>query len=43
MLDGRITPNLDLLDDDGEAADAIPAREPAAAFRRPLPAAVPAT
>ncbi|GJE13352.1 cation:dicarboxylate symporter family transporter [Methylobacterium longum] len=43
VLDGRITPDFDLLDDEDAVADAIPAREPAAAFRRPLPAAVPAT
>jgi Na+/H+-dicarboxylate symporter len=43
VLDGRITPNLDLLDDADVVPDAIPAREPAAAFRRPLSATVPAT
>jgi aerobic C4-dicarboxylate transport protein len=42
VLDGRITPNLDTLDDE-ETAGEIPAREPAAALHRPLPAAVPAT
>jgi aerobic C4-dicarboxylate transport protein len=42
VLDGRITPDLDLLDDE-EPADARPVDEPAAAFRRPLLAAVPTT
>ncbi len=41
VLDGRITPNLDTLDDESDAAD-LPAQEPAA-LRNPLPAAVPAT
>jgi aerobic C4-dicarboxylate transport protein len=42
VLDGRITPDLDTLDEE-DAAEEIPAREPTAALRRPLPAAVPAT
>ncbi|MGV7033806.1 cation:dicarboxylate symporter family transporter [Methylobacterium symbioticum] len=42
VLDGRITPDLDTLDEE-DAAEEVPAREPTAALRRPLPSAVPAT